>query len=102
MMLSAVVALLWADASCWCQVKAADAAAVAAGADLSPAPTTDEQVKSRVEQLHRYQPYLRACPRPSTLGRVDLPGTWRSKFELAHARQQRQAVAAGLVAPDPG
>jgi hypothetical protein len=51
------------------------------------APRTPEEVEARVTQLRtHYGPYLRTLPKPlETRTRVELPGTWRSKFEVASA-----------------
>ncbi len=91
------VNFLWPGAGPAVQVAASEPSAKIAGVvSLSPAPRTDEEVKTRVEQLREhYRPYLRSLPKTlSARSRMELPGTWRSKFELAKA-------ATGVRPPAP-
>ena len=88
LLLSSIAGSLSANAAPLDRPKAADvsdALSVFAGTWL--APTTPEELEARVEQLRaHYRPYLRTLPTALDVrDRVDLPGTWRSKFELARA-----------------
>ena len=85
---SVIVSSLLASLSSKC---AAGAAEVPHGvtdiAERWLAPTTEAELKAHVEQLRAYyRPYLRSLPKTLDVRtRVDLSGTWRSKFELTQA-----------------
>jgi len=54
------------------------------GADAMSAPTSPAELQTRLQQLlQHYQPYLQSLPKPFTVRkRVELSGTWRSKYEV--------------------
>ena len=85
--LAAIFTLLWTSESRGQETGIrGDSGGVPAIPDVS-APTTPEEVRARVAQLREhYATYLRSLPKvPDVRPRVDLSGTWRSKFEVARA-----------------